>query len=86
MLIAMKGSIQMKKLLSLLLALSLALSLTACGSKTDSTADAADAEHRHMRALQSLYTGFAENQCGSYESFVCHAIPFGALPRTLTGN
>ena len=42
MLIAMKGSIQMKKLLSLLLALSLALSLTACGSKTDSTADAAD--------------------------------------------
>ncbi len=41
MLIAMKGSIQMKKLLSLL-ALSLALSLTACGSKTDSTADAAD--------------------------------------------
>lgn len=42
MLIAMKGSIQMKKFLSLLLALSLALSLTACGSKTDSTADAAD--------------------------------------------
>ena len=42
MLIAMKGSIQMKKLLSLLLALSLALSLTACGAKTDSTADAAD--------------------------------------------
>lgn len=42
MLIAMKGSIQMKKLLSLLLALSLALPLTACGSKTDSTADAAD--------------------------------------------
>ena len=42
MLIAMKGSIQIKKFLSLLLALSLALSLTACGSKTDSTADAAD--------------------------------------------
>ena len=42
MLIAMKGSIQMKKFVSLLLALSLALSLTACGSKTDSTADAAD--------------------------------------------
>ena len=42
MLIAMKGSIQMKKFLSLLLALSLVLSLTACGSKTDSTADAAD--------------------------------------------
>ena len=42
MLIAMKGSIQMKKFVSLLLALSLVLSLTACGSKTDSTADAAD--------------------------------------------
>ena len=42
MLIAMKGSIQMKKFVSLLLVLSLALSLTACGSKTDSTADAAD--------------------------------------------
>ena len=32
----------MKKYLSLLLALSLALSLAACGSKTDSNADAAD--------------------------------------------
>ena len=42
MLIAMKESIQMKKFVSLLLALSLALSLTACGSKTDSTAGAAD--------------------------------------------
>ena len=42
MLIAMKESIQMKKFVSLLLALSLALSFTACGSKTDSTADVAD--------------------------------------------
>lgn len=32
----------MKKYLSLLLALCLTLSLTACGSKTDSTVDAAD--------------------------------------------
>ena len=42
MLIAMKESIQMKKFVSLLLALSLALSLTACGSKTDTSANAAD--------------------------------------------
>ena len=42
MLIAMKGSIQMKKFLSLLLALSLALSLAACGSKADTSANAAD--------------------------------------------
>ncbi len=51
MLIAMKGCIQMKKLLSLLLALSLALSLTACGSKTDSTADAADDSQTQDNAL-----------------------------------
>ncbi len=37
----MKGSIQMEKFMSLLLALSLALSLTACGSKADTSADAA---------------------------------------------
>ena len=41
MLIAMKGSIQMKKYLSLLLALCLTLSLAACGSKADTSADAA---------------------------------------------
>ena len=42
MLIAMKGSIQMKKFLSLLLALCLTLSLAACGSKTEPAADAAN--------------------------------------------
>ena len=42
MLIAMKGSFQMKKFLSLLLALCLTLSLAACGSKTEPAADAAN--------------------------------------------
>ena len=57
MLIAMKGSIQMKKFLSLLLALSLALSLTACGSKTDSTADAADDSQTQDNAPAEEPTG-----------------------------
>ena len=36
------------------------------------SADAADAEDRHARALQALHTGFAEDQLRSHESFIRH--------------
>ena len=47
----------MKKYLSLLLALCLTLSLTACGSKTDTSADAADGSQTQDSAPAEAPTG-----------------------------